>query len=194
MHRIFIGLTLLLSLSVTAQAEDKLEHGDWSSQFQEEMGEATTHENGRSLFGMLCATNSCRYYFANGTECESSATYPLMITTNEGALAIDAVCESTQSASGDVMLYWFNETDSMSKAFHNTPVVGFAFPLTNGQFKTSIFSMNGFNEAVDRVLTVMRERVVEDKPNESASPSATEPPAEPADAPANELLSDREST
>ena len=82
MHRIFIGLTLLLSLSVTAQAEDKLEHGDWSSQFQEEMGEATTHENGRSLFGMLCATNSCRYYFANGTECESSATYPLMITTN----------------------------------------------------------------------------------------------------------------
>lgn len=194
MHRIFIGLTLLLSLSVTAQAEDKLEHGDWSSQFQEEMGEATTHENGRSLFGMLCATNSCRYYFANGTECESSATYPLMITTNEGALAIDAVCESTQSASGDVMLYWFNETDSMSKAFHNTPVVGFAFPLTNGQFKTSIFSMNGFNEAVDRVLTVMRERVIEDKPNESASPSAGELPAEPANAPANELLNDREST
>jgi hypothetical protein len=73
-------------------------------------------------------------------------------------------------------------------------VVGFAFPLTNGQFKTSIFSMNGFNEAVDRVLTVMRERVVEDKPNESVSPSATEPPAEPANAPANEPLSDREST
>jgi hypothetical protein len=160
MHRVFIAMLMSLVLSAATQADDKVEHGEWSSQFQEGMGEATTHENGMSVFGMLCGAGSCRYYFANSTVCEASSTYPLMITTNEGALAVDAVCEPMNSANGEVMLYWFNETATMNQAFKNTPTVGFAFPMTNGQFKISTFSMDGFNEAVDRMVKGLRKPAV----------------------------------
>lgn len=163
MSRIFILLTLLLSLSATAQADDKVEHGDWSSQFMDGMGEATTHENGMSVFGMLCSEGICRYYFANSTECEQGSTYPLMVTTHSGAISIDAVCEKVDSANGEVMLYWFTETDMMNQAFHNTPVLGFAFPLTNGQFKISTFSMDGFNQAIERMTSGLRERAGQKK-------------------------------
>ena len=163
MHRIFITMALLLSFSAVVQADDKVEHGDWSSQFMDGMGEATTHENGMSVFGMLCGDGTCRYYFANSTECEQSATYPLMLTTNSGALSVDAVCEKVDSANGELMLYWFTETDMMNRAFNNTPVLGFAFPLTNGQFKISTFSMDGFTQAIERMTRGLRERTEQKK-------------------------------
>lgn len=158
MQKILVGLSILLAFATPSQADDKAEHGDWSSQFMEDMGEATTHENGMSTFGMLCAKGSCRYYFANGTECDAGSNYPLMITTNEGAMSVDAVCEPMSSASGDIMLYWFNENDAMNVAFKKTPSVGFAFPLTNAQFKLSTFSMNGFNDAIARMIRGMQDR------------------------------------
>jgi hypothetical protein len=163
MHRIFITMALLLSFSAVVQADDKVEHGDWSSQFMDGMGEATTHENGMSVFGMLCGDGTCSYYFANSTECEQSATYPLMLTTNSGALSVDAVCEKVDSANGELMLYWFTETDMMNRAFNNTPVLGFAFPLTNGQFKISTFSMDGFTQAIERMTRGLRERTEQKK-------------------------------
>ncbi len=158
MRRILIMMAVLCCLCINAVADDKVEHGDWSSQFMDGMGEATTHENGMSVFGMLCGDGTCRYYFANNTECDQGSTYPLMITTNSGALSIDAVCEKIDSANGELMLYWFNETDMMNRAFHDTPVVGFAFPMTNGQFKISTFSMSGFNQAIERMVSGLRER------------------------------------
>lgn len=158
MQKILLGLTLLLAFTLSVQADDKVEHRDWASQFMEDMGEATTHENGLSTFGMLCAKGVCRYYFANGTECEASSNYPLMITTNEGAMSVAAVCEPMSSANGDVMLYWFNENDVMNAAFKKSPTVGFAFPLTNGQFKLSTFSMDGFSEAIARMVKGIQDR------------------------------------
>jgi hypothetical protein len=158
MRSIAIIAAVLMSLCVDGLADDKVEHGDWSSQFMEGMGEATTHENGMSMFGMLCAENSCRYYFANNTECQPRGTYPMMVTTNEGALAIETVCEKVESANGDVMLYWFNETQAMNQAFAKTPELSFAFPLNNGKFKVSSFSMHGFTQAIERMISGLRER------------------------------------
>jgi hypothetical protein len=158
MRKILIGLSMLLAFASIAQADDKVEHGDWSSQFMEDMGEATTHENGMATFGMLCAKGSCRYYFANGTECAAGSAYPLMVTTNEGAMSVNAVCEPMASANGDIMLYWFDEEDAINAAFNQTTTVGFAFPLTNGQFKLSNFSMDGFNAAIARMIRGVQDR------------------------------------
>jgi hypothetical protein len=158
MRSIVIIAAVLMSLCIDGLADDKVEHGDWSSQFMEGMGEATTHENGMSVFGMLCAENSCRYYFANNTECQPRVTYPMMVTTNEGALAIETVCEKVESANGDVMLYWFNESQTMNQAFAKSPELSFAFPLNNGKFKISSFSMNGFTDAIERMISGLREK------------------------------------
>lgn len=162
MQRVFLSLILILSLSLSLSspglADDRLEHGDWSSQFMEGMGEATTHENGMSTFGVLCGNGSCRYYFANSIDCQPGGNYPLMITTDSGALSVEGVCEPVGTANGDIMVYWFNESDAMSRAFRDSPVVGFAFPLTSGKFKISTFSMNGYNAAVERMVEGIRSR------------------------------------
>lgn len=157
MKRMAVALALIFSVALPAIAEDKAEHGDWTSQFLEGMGEASTHENGMSMFGMLCGNGSCRYYFANGLDCEPSVNYPLMVTTDVGAVPVEAVCEPMATANGEVMLYWFAETPYLNEAFTKTPAIGIAFPLTNGEFKLSRFSMNGFSDAVERMVNVMRD-------------------------------------
>lgn len=162
MRRLFfawiVALGCLFALAGSASADDRTEHGDWTSQFQDGMGEATTHENGMATFGMLCVDKACRYYFANNIDCDVGKIYPLMLTTNQGALSVNAVCESMESANGPVLLYWFPETDTLNDAFGKTTSLGFAFPLKNGQFKTSTFSMNGYNDAIDRMINGLRER------------------------------------
>jgi hypothetical protein len=36
--------------------------------------------------------------------------------------------------------------------------LSFSFPLKNGKFKVSSFSMNGFTEAIERMINGVRER------------------------------------
>ncbi len=156
MCRLLILCCLALGSAFNACADDRIQHGDWSSQFSEGMGEVSTHENGGSMFGMLCKDDSCRYYFANGIDCEPGNNYPLMVTTAAGALAFDAVCDRMETANGDMLLYWFNESQQLNAAFGESTAVGFAFPMTNGQFRTSKFSMKGYGEAVERLVNGLR--------------------------------------
>lgn len=167
MRRMFTLICMCLAFA-GVHAEDRMQHGDWSSQFLDGMGEASTHENGVSMLGMLCAAGSCRYYFANGIDCEAGNNYPLMLTTAAGALAFDAICEPMNTANGDVMLYWFNESPQLNGAFGQSEAVGFAFPMTDGQFKISKFSMKGYEQAVERMVNGMRaKREAEENPDDA---------------------------
>ncbi len=165
----FLLLLFSLCLSQPARADDRVEHGDWASQFRDGMGEASTHDNGTAMFGMLCADRLCRYYFANGTPCEAGNNYPIMLTTKVGALALDSVCEPMQTANGEVMLYWFGESVQLNDAFSQSESVGFAFPLTSGQFRTNVFSMSGYSDAIGRMVGVLLEQ--QDPPQQEAGAS-----------------------
>ena len=112
MYRALLTLLLLMSLSLPVMAEDRVQHGSWSSQFLEGMGEATTHENGTSTFGILCAQGSCRYYFANGIDCQPGGNYPLMITTDSGALSVEGVCEPVATANAHFLVTSADEPSS----------------------------------------------------------------------------------
>lgn len=169
MRSLFLLVTMLLAFALPAHADDRVEHGDWVSQFRDGMGEASTHENGASMFGMLCANRSCRYYFANSVPCEPGNNYPLMLTTKIGALAFDAICEPMNTANGEVMLYWFNESDRVNDALAQSDAIGFAFPLTNGQFRISSFSMMGYTDAIRRMVNGLRERLEEKPQSDSDS-------------------------
>jgi hypothetical protein len=158
MRRLLLAFVMLLSVAGVVVAEDREQHGDWSSQFLDDMGEASTHEGGTSVFGMLCANDSCRYYFANGIDCQSGLHYPLMLTTSAGTLAIDAICEPMNTANGDVMLYWFSESPKLNDAFVTSADIGIAYPLAGEQFKLSKFSMKGYEAAIERMVNGVRER------------------------------------
>ncbi|MFM7226166.1 MAG: hypothetical protein ACKO10_01285 [Betaproteobacteria bacterium] len=170
----FLLLLFSLYFSHLSHADDRIEHGDWASQFREGMGEASTHDNGTAMFGMLCADRLCRYYFANGTPCEAGNNYPIMLTTKVGALALDSVCEPMQTANGEVMLYWFGESAQLNDAFSQSESVGFAFPLTSGHFRTNVFSMSGYSEAIGRMVGVLLEQQdqsPQDQPQQEAGAS-----------------------
>ena len=171
MQRFIVLVVLIFSVVLPVSADERAEHGDWTSQFLDGMGEASTHENGMSMLGMLCGNGSCRYYFANGLDCEPSVNYPLMVTTDVGAVPLEAVCEPMTTANGEVMLYWFAETPYLNEAFVKTPAIGIAFPLTNGEFKTSRFSMNGFAQAVERMVNIMRDGKAQESTQEKDAPS-----------------------
>ena len=175
MQRFIVLLTLIFSVTLPASAQERIEYGDWASQFFDGRGEASTHENGMSMLGMLCGDGSCKYYFGNSIDCEPSVNYPLMLTTDVGAVPLEAVCEPMATANGDVMLYWFAETPYLNDAFAKTPVIGIAFPLTQGEFKISKFSMNGFAEAIERMVSVMQEAKSQESPQEIPAPSDPQP-------------------
>ncbi len=158
MRQSLLAFALLLSLLGAAFADDREQHDDWSSQFLDDMGEASTNESGTSVFGMLCATDSCRYYFANGIDCQAGMNYPLMLSMAAGALSVDAICEPMATANGDVMLYWFNESATLNEAFAASPEIGIAFPMSGGEFKLSKFSMKGYEAAIERMVNGLRER------------------------------------
>lgn len=166
MRRLLLLLVLCLNISPVVFADDRAEHGDWVSQFRDGMGEASTHDNGKAMFGMLCADRLCRYYFANGTPCEPGNNYPIMLTTKVGAVALDTICEPMETANGEVMLYWFTESGNLNDALSRSDSVGFAFPLTSGHFRTNVFSMTGYNEAIGRMVGVLLER--QDQPDQEA--------------------------
>ena len=177
MRRLLLSAVLALAAVFPLHADDRVEHGDWVSQFNGDRGEASTHDNGTAMFGMLCADRLCRYYYANGLECEPGNNYPMMLTTAAGAMAIDAICEPMTTANGDVMLYWFNESRQVNDAFAQSDAIGFAFPLTSGQFRISTFSMNGYADAIRRMVGVMREQREDQRPPEaSPSPAAEDVP------------------
>ena len=175
MQRLAVVIALIFSVVLNVVAEDRAEHGDWTSQFLEGMGEASTHENGLSMFGILCGDDSCRYYFANGLDCEPSVNYPLMLTTDVGAVPVEAVCEPMMTDNGEVLLYWFAETPYLNEAFTKTPAIGIAFPLTNGEFKLSRFSMSGFTDAVERMVEVMRAAKPQESTQETDQQSEPQP-------------------
>lgn len=156
-------ICIALGCAASVHAEDRVQHGDWSSQFLEGMGEASTNERGASLFGLLCADGRCRYYFGNGIDCEPGNNYPIMLTTEAGAIAVDAICDPMATANGEVLLYWFGESDRLNAAFEQSAAVGFAFPLSDGQFRLSKFSMKGYGEAVERMVSGVRARQEADR-------------------------------
>jgi len=176
MRRLLLLLVLGFGVSALTNADDRVEHGDWASQFREGMGEASTHDNGTAMFGMLCANRVCRYYFANGTPCEPGTNYPLMLTTKAGAVALDSVCEPMETANGEVMLYWFSESAQLNDALSRSESVGFAFPLTSGHFRTNVFSMAGYNDAIGRMVGVLLERKDQPAPGAEASPAPEQVP------------------
>ena len=174
MRQLVLLLVVGFYLGLSAHADDRVEHGDWVSQFRDGMGEASTHDNGKAMFGMLCADRLCRYYFANGMPCEPGLNYPIMLTTKLGAVALDSVCEPMETANGEVMLYWFGESPRINEALAGSESIGFAFPLTSGHFRISVFSMTGYNEAIGRMVGVLLER--QEQPSQEA---VTSPVPEP---------------
>ena len=179
MRRLILSALLAMVAACPVGAEDRVEHGDWVSQFLDDKGEASTHDNGTAMFGMLCADRLCRYYYANGIDCDPGSNYPLMITTAVGAMAIDAICEPMKTANGDVKLFWIPESPKLNEALGQSEAIGIAFPLTSGQFRTNLFSMNGYEEAIARMVEGLRERMGQEGAPSSEPEGGSEVPDNP---------------
>lgn len=165
MQRLLSLAALLAVTTFPVLADERMEHAEWVSEFREGTGEASTKDASMAKFGMLCGEESCRYYYDNGINCEPGSTYPIVIATSAGSIAVETVCAP---AEGETTRYWFTDLPQFNDALMQSDTVGIAFPLASGQFKISQFLMNGFGEAVERVAAGMRALRAEREARESA--------------------------
>ena len=168
MRRLLSLAVLLAAAAFPVLADERMEHAEWVSEFHEGTGEASTKDASMARFGMLCSEESCRYYYENGINCEPGNTYPIVIATSAGSIAVETVCAPLSSTEGEITRYWFADLPQFNDALMQSDAVGIAFPLASGQFKISQFLMNGFGEAVERVATGMRALRAEREARESA--------------------------
>lgn len=168
MRRLLSSAALLAAAAFPVLADERMEHAEWVSEFREGMGEASTKESGMSGFGMQCSEDGCRFFYENGIKCEPGATYPVVIATSVGSIAVETVCAPVMTADGEAGRYWFNDSPQFSDALMQSDTVGVAFPLANGQFKISQFLMNGYGEATERVAAGLRARKAEREAREAA--------------------------
>lgn len=168
MRRLLSSAALLAAAAFPVLADERMEHAEWVSEFHEGTGEASTKESGMTNFGMQCSEDGCRFFYSNGINCEPGTTYPVVIATSAGSIAVETVCAPVATADGETGRYWFNDSPQFNDALMQSDTVGIAFPLANGQFKISQFLMNGYGEAVERVMSGLRARKAEREAREAA--------------------------
>jgi len=106
-----------------------------------------------SAFMQRCTTSdgNCVWFIALSTLCEEKATFPMLVSSDEGAANILVLCGGAVIADGKpIYQYYFKEFDQIDKVVRGTSgPIGFAMSLQSGQFKVVRFEMTNAVKAVD---------------------------------------------
>lgn len=152
-------LTALLLVAGTASAETRV-FEDWKVEAVDSNTVAayTTNDSG-AVFGKLCYVESanCIWVISSSLTCDANAQYPVLANSGSGASMSMLTCIG-QKKLGQLMT--FNNYESIETISQNDDMVGFAFPMEDGQFRVVRFSLNGSVGATglaeQAVLTVSR--------------------------------------
>lgn len=121
--------------------------GMWDAQdFGDHAVAHTTNESG-SVFGMICGT-TCLYYVNFQKDCVKGDNYPAMINGPSGAYPITLRCYHLE----DKRILTFKADEQSIGIMEGEGDLGFAFPLENGRFGVSRFTLVGGLDAVTAVL------------------------------------------
>ena len=144
----FLVFTVLLVSAISRAADtDSYRVKDWQVRKMPEgaVVALTNNESGAAL-GVICLNAStCGIYFSDGVGCQEGEQYPMLANTEGGAIAVTARCK----AMGDSHLLWLDPYADIMRAMLQKHWISIAKPIKGGQFKTSKFSLEGCNEALD---------------------------------------------
>jgi hypothetical protein len=99
--------------------------------------------------GRIIAKRNCHIYLATDTGCEDAKTYTLLLNANRAALAVRSTCRGMSSPSEKQRFVFFlDDFQTVLAIMMKEHAVGFAIPISGNQFKVARFSLEGSNEAI----------------------------------------------
>jgi hypothetical protein len=106
---------------------------------------ATVNDSG-GVFGEYCypKAETCIWLLSNSTRCEDGAKYPVLVNTDKGSAATEIVCKKVDGKSR----YVFASYEDVEASIEGARWIGMAFPMQDGRFQVSRFSLDGAAAAV----------------------------------------------
>jgi hypothetical protein len=163
-------LLLLVFGSAVAAAGSSKVFGDWIVDFTDDHSTiyAATVNDSNAVLGEYCtlSTHECSWLLGMEVACEDSGSFPALGSTSTGAASLNLVCGGKLDT-GKYYQYIFAKWQDVETLLKDAGMVGFAFPLADGKFKVSRFSLKGRTDAME-----LAEAVAFDKPE--SHPKATQ--------------------
>jgi hypothetical protein len=151
MHRPSFATSLIVLgaalFALRAEAQGR-QFGAWAAGVldgKEGVFAATVNDSG-GVLGQYCyrEAGSCLWLLANDINCEDGAKYPVLVNTDSGAANTTIRCVKVDGKAR----YVFEVFDLIDDAVRSASWFGIAFPMEDGRFQVSRFSMQGAAQAV----------------------------------------------
>lgn len=123
---------------------------DWTVDRFGSFTAAYTTNNVGSVFGLLCASDSCSIYVNLQTSCETDGSYPMMMNSAAGAYPLTFKCHVIPRKADPAYVLVTDATVG-PEAFAGGQI-GFAEPMASGEFTVSRFSTLGARAAMARAM------------------------------------------
>jgi hypothetical protein len=152
---VYAGIVLSLGTGSVVPSAVATTFADWeaSSARTGSFFSAATVNRSREVFGQWCYTDkgTCTWLIGTATECVQGRTYPVLASSDIGAVQLELQCLGKLEVTGAYELI-FTNFDDVDYIARKAIRVGFAIPLQANQFHVARFSLSG---AV-RALATMR--------------------------------------
>lgn len=123
---------------------------------------AATVNDSNGVIGQYCYKDggNCIWLLKTDIECTESHKYPVLVNTEAGAANMQLLCIKT----GGQPRYAFTDFESINNLITSSSNIGIAFPMENGRFQVSRFSLAGAVKAISYMRDVAAQ-IVKPKKN-----------------------------
>ncbi|MBV8146410.1 MAG: hypothetical protein JO184_15545 [Gammaproteobacteria bacterium] len=133
---------------------------DWS--FRKLDGDraiASTGNGSGSSLGVYCvAKRDCQIYLATDTGCEDARTYTLLLNASSAAFALSSTCHGISNpGEKQRFVFFLDDFNTVLATMMKDHTVGFAIPVAGEQFKVTRFSLEGSNEALAALSSLLKD-------------------------------------
>jgi hypothetical protein len=111
----------------------------------------TYSDDGKSYLAMRCYQSllKCAIVIQAPTKCDKDAEYPMLVNADDGALQIIGLCIPNEGKYEYLLTPYDKVRDLIYK---DAGVIGFAMPLTSGEFRATRFSLTGAKKNLDVIF------------------------------------------
>jgi hypothetical protein len=154
--RHFVSFLLLLScthFSIAALAQER-QFGAWqvgTMTDNEGVYAATANESG-GILGEYCLTadRNCYWLLMNDAGCDDGHRYPVLVNADGGSSSLEIYCMKLEGKPR----YAFTSFDAIDRVIKSSKRLGIAFPMRDGYFSVSRFSLEGATVAISNMRSV----------------------------------------
>ncbi len=140
-------LMAIVSLETSAQTK---QFGSWHTGLTtgSEGFFAAAFNESNGVIGQYCFTGSanCVWILLNAVQCSEDKIYPVLVNADAGSSHAEIYCMPMEDGSPR---YIFKDFDLIDDLIRRSSSIGIAFPMQNGSFKVSRFSIQGASRALD---------------------------------------------